>query len=148
MIACPRAICASWIRAVTALGTTRAWSHSARAGPRCLTEGRLPVFWRPDAQTEQPFVVFPADRSWRADFVWQIGQDRMVFPDLSKFEGLTTLLVNIGQQEFAISFSVVPSALENEFVRASWMLEKGCVQQADALLRALSMSAGSDGGVR
>lgn len=116
-----------------------------RAGPRCLTEGRPPIFWRPDAQAEAPFVVFPADRSWRADFVWQVGQDRMIFPDLSKFEGLTTLLVNIGQQEFALSFSVVPSSLESDVVRASWMLEKGCVQQADALLRALASSAASEG---
>jgi hypothetical protein len=68
----------------------------------------------------------------------------MVFPDLSKFEGLTTLLVNIGQQEFALSFSVVPSTLDSDVVRAAWMLERGCVQQADALLRALA-AAGSDG---
>ncbi len=112
-----------------------------RPGPRCLTEGRPPVFWRPEVQVEEPFVVFPADRSWRADFVWQAGQDRMVFPDLSKFEGLTTLLVNIGQQEFALSFSVVPSTLESDVVRAAWMLERGCVQQADALLRSLAATA-------
>ncbi len=31
--ACPRAMCASWIRAVTLLGTTSAWSHNPRAGP-------------------------------------------------------------------------------------------------------------------
>ena len=116
-----------------------------RAGPRCLTEGRPPVFWRPEPLTEEPFVVFPADRSWRADFIWQIGQDRMVFPDLSKFERLTTLLVNIRQQEFALSFSVVPSTLESDVVRAAWMLEKGCVQQADALLRSLASAAAPDG---
>ena len=115
-----------------------------RGGPRCLEEGRPPVFWRPETQESQPFVVFPADRSWRADFVWQSGQDRMVFPDLSKFEGLTTLLVNMDQQEHALSFSVVPSSLESDFVRAAWMLEKGCVQQADALLRALASLPGED----
>lgn len=112
-----------------------------RSGPRCLTEGRPPVFWRPDSSMQQAFVVFPADRSWRADFVWEPGQDRMTFPDLSKFAGLTTLLVNMDQQEFAISFSVVPTTLESDFVRVSWMLEKGCVQQADALLRSISALA-------
>ena len=112
-----------------------------RAGARCLIEGRPPVFWRPDSGAQQAFVVFPADRSWRADFVWEAGQDRLAFPDLSKFEGLTTLLVNIDQQEFAISFSLVPATLESEFVRASWMLEKGCVQQADALLRSITAQA-------
>ncbi|MFM7760037.1 MAG: hypothetical protein ACKO6R_04115 [Burkholderiaceae bacterium] len=112
-----------------------------RAGARCLIEGRPPVFWRPDSSAQQAFVVFPADRSWRADFVWEAGQDRLTFPDLSKFEGLTTLLVNIDQQEFAISFSLVPATLESEFVRAAWMLEKGCVQQADALLRLMTAQA-------
>ena len=112
-----------------------------RAGARCLTQGRAPVFWRPDSSTQQAFVVLPADRSWRADFIWQAGQDRLTFPDLSKFEGLTTLLVIIDQQEFAISFSLLPSTLESEFVRASWMLEKGCIQQADALLRSMTSKA-------
>jgi hypothetical protein len=116
-----------------------------RSGPRCLVDGRPPVFWRPDSKKAQPFVVFPADRSWRADFVWESGQDRMVFPDLSKFEGLTTLLVNIDQQEHALSFSVVPSSLESDVVRAAWMLEKGCVQQADALLRALASASQETG---
>lgn len=109
-----------------------------RAGARCLVEGIPPVFWRPDSSARQAFVVFPADRSWRADFVWEPGQDRLTFPDLSKFEGLTTLLVNIDQQEFAISFSVIPGTLNSEFVRAAWMIEKGCVQQADALLRLMT----------
>lgn len=112
-----------------------------RPGPRCLEEGKPPVFWRPESEKEQPFVVFPADRSWRADFVWKPGQDRMTFPDLSKFDGLTTLLVNIDQQEFALSFTVVPVSLESDLVRASWMLEKGCVQQADALLKRLALTA-------
>ena len=111
-----------------------------RSGARCLTAGARPVLWRPVAGNEQAFVLFPADRSWRADFVWAAGQDRMVLPDLAKFEGLTTLMVNIDQQEFAISFSVIPPTLESEFIRAAWMLEKGCVQQADALLRQLATS--------
>jgi hypothetical protein len=42
---------------------------ATRAGSRCLQEGELPVFWRPNAGAPQPFVIFPADRSWRADFV-------------------------------------------------------------------------------
>ena len=32
----------------------------------------------------------------------------MTMPDLSKFDGVTTVLVNIDQQEFVISFSVIP----------------------------------------
>jgi hypothetical protein len=112
-----------------------------RGGPRCLREGDKPLLWRPNKSTEQKFVIYPGDRSWRADFVWEIGQDRMQMPDLSKFDGMTTLLVNIDQQEFVITLTTVPTSITNDFIRAAWMLEKGCVQQADALLKSLSESA-------
>lgn len=112
-----------------------------RGGPRCLREGDKPLLWRPNKSTEQKFVIYPGDRSWRADFIWEAGQDRMQMPDLSKYEGMTTLLVNIDQQEFVITLTIMPTTLSNDFIRASWMLEKGCVQQADALLKSLSESA-------
>lgn len=114
-----------------------------RPGPRCLREGDRPELWRPRAEASQPFVIFPADRSWRADFVWQPGQDRMQLPDLSRFQGLTTLLVNIDQQEHALTFSRIPVAVTDPFILAAWMLERGCIQQGDSLLRILSAQQGS-----
>jgi len=117
----------------------------SRPGPRCLREGDRPEFWRPRAVSSQPFVVFPADRSWRADFAWQPGQDRLQLPDLSRFQGLTTLLVNIDQQEHAITFSRIPVEVTDPFILAAWMLERGCIQQGDALLRMLSAQMGSTG---
>ena len=109
-----------------------------RGGPRCLNEGEKPEFWRPDASKEQPFIMFPVDRSWRADLVWKAGQDRIIMPDLSKFDGVTTVLVNIDQQEFAISFSVIPSSIKDPIILTAWMLEKGCIQQANSLITNLS----------
>ena len=112
----------------------------SRGGPRCIDEGEKPEFWRPDASFEAKFIMFPVDRSWRADLVWEKGQNRMIMPDLSKFEGVTTVLVNIDQQEFAISFSTIPKSIKKPFVKTAWMLEKGCIQQANALLEILSSS--------
>jgi len=112
-----------------------------RAGPRCLFEGEKPILWRPDATRAQPFVIFPIDRSWRADLNWEVGQDRLVMPDLSRFEGVTTLLVNIDQQEFALSFSVIPKGIEDPVILTAWMLEKGCIQQGNALLRQLAQAS-------
>jgi len=109
-----------------------------RGGARCLDEGAKPEFWRPDATSKQPFVMYPVDRSWRADLVWEKGQSRMTMPDLSKFDGVTTVLVNIDQQEFVISFSVIPKAVKDPFILTAWLLEKGCVQQANALLRTIA----------
>jgi hypothetical protein len=87
----------------------------------------------------QPFVIFPVDRSWRADFVFGPGEQTVKLPPLAKFDGMTNLFVNIDQQEFVLSFSVIPKAIEsNPAVLAGYMLEKGCSQQAEALLRSAS----------
>lgn len=109
-----------------------------RSGPRCLREDESPILWRPEPGSEQPFVIFPADRSWRADFAWRAGEQSLRMPALARFQGITNLLVNINQQEFAISLSVIPKTVNDPAVLAAWMLEKGCIQQADALLRMIS----------
>ena len=83
-------------------------------------------------------MIFPIDRSWRADLLWEKGQSRMTMPDLSKFDGVTAVLVNIDQQEFVISFSVIPKSVKDPFILTAWLLEKGCVQQANALLRTIA----------
>jgi hypothetical protein len=105
-----------------------------RPGPRCLLEGTQPVWWRPDASQIDSFTVFPVDRSWSAQFNWAAGQDRQPLPPLSRLEGSKVFVIRQGEQEYAISLEVVPKDLENQLILASWMLEKGCIQQADALL--------------
>lgn len=116
-----------------------------RSGQRCLQEGVIPVMWRPDAKQAVPFVIFPADRSWRADFQWAQGETEMRMPPLSRFQGLTTMLVNVDQQEFAISFSSIPKEVDNPILLVAWMLEKGCIQQADAILESMRNTAAADG---
>lgn len=108
-----------------------------RPGPRCLLEGERPTWWRPDASGDQDFTVFPVDRSWRADFHWKAGEDRQPVPPVSRFEGQNAFVISVDKQEHAISITVVPRDIDNDFVLTSWMLQKGCVQQADALIRKL-----------
>lgn len=115
-----------------------------RAGPRCLRDGSTPVMWRPETRQAVPFVIYPADRSWRADFQWNEGDALLQMPPLSRFQGLTTMLVNIEQQEHAISFSVIPKEVDDPVVLIAWMLERGCIQQADALLDTLREPAPGD----
>jgi len=109
----------------------------SRPGPRCLLEGERPVWWRPETSREEDFTVFPVDRSWRADFHWNAGQDRQPVPPVSRFEGQNNFVIVIDKQEHAISVTTVPRSIDNDFVLTSWMLQKGCVQQADALIRKL-----------
>lgn len=132
------------VRAGTdAVKTPDPWAIDiSRGGPRCLREGERPELWRPEPLAAQAFVVFPADRSWRADLAWAPGQDRLQLPDLSRFQRPTTWLVNIDQKEHALTFSRIPAEITDPFVLAAWMLEKGCIQQGDALLRLLSVQLG------
>ncbi len=115
----------------------------SRSGERCLKVGEQPIWWRPDASTAQKFTVLPVDRSWRADFEWKAGQDMIGVPALSSFDGQTVFLMRVGDQEFPVSLNIVPNDLDNDFILASWMLEKGCIQQADALLKRVQASQGA-----
>ena len=113
----------------------------SRPGPRCLREGMAPVWWRPDATVAQPFVVFPIDRSWRANFIWAAGQDQLKAPRLQKLEGQMMFIVRSDGQELAVGLSMIPADIEDDLVLASWMLEKGCIPQADALLARLQSAS-------
>lgn len=107
----------------------------SRPGARCIREGQRPTWWRPDASAESLFTVYPLDRSWRADFVWQSGQAEMAAPDLAKLDGVKTFLIHVPGQDNAISINTIPADVTDPLVLSSWMLEKACVQQADAYFR-------------
>ncbi|OYY70672.1 hypothetical protein [Sphingomonas sp. 28-63-12] len=112
----------------------------SRAGERCLKAGTRAVWWRPDSRAAQKFTVLPVDRSWRADFEWSAGEGMMAVPPLARFDTQTIFLLRVNEQEFPVSVNIVPADLDNDFILASWMLEKGCLQQADALLKRVAQS--------
>jgi len=118
------------------------WSVDiSRDGERCLLEGEQTNWWRPDNTTEQKFSILPVDRSWRADFAWKAGTDLMAIPKIDEFEKQSVVLVRMNGKEYPISINMLPADLNNDFILASWMIEKGCVQQADALLKTLEQTA-------
>jgi hypothetical protein len=130
----------------TAVGAIRAGANAqplpdpwlidiSRPGPRCIREGEQQVWWRPDTAQVESFTVYPVDRSWRADFGWQEGQDRMAAPRLSRLDGANTFIIRNGDQDNAISLSVIPKGVDDPLVLSAWLVEKGCFQQADALLK-------------
>lgn len=111
-----------------------------RSGERCIKAGTNPVWWRPQPAPAQPLVVMPIDRSWRADLQWEAGQQQMGARNLVAMTSESVMVVRSGDQEFTIRINLVPVAFDNDFVLVSWMLEKGCMQQADALLRQLKQA--------
>jgi len=127
--------------AVRSLGLSRAvplpqpWLIDVSTpGERCLRPGQQPIWWRPEVGASQKFTLLPIDQSWRVDFEWAAGQHGIPAPPLAKFEGQTVFVIRMGEREYGITVHLVPTNLDGSAL-ASWMIEKGCMQQADALLR-------------
>ena len=109
----------------------------SRGGDRCLQGDEKPVWWRPEGSAEQAFSVFPVDRSWRADFVWKAATDHMTPPDITGLNDVKTFIIRADGQEYPIRVNIIPADISDPLVISAWMLEKACVQQADAYLRAI-----------
>ena len=105
-----------------------------RPGVRCLPEGDRPIFWRPDATNEVQLTVTPLDRSYKVESVWRSKSAAVFFPELTLPGENNYLKVNYDQQEFSIQVIQIPKTIPEDLVLSAWLLEKGCVQQADALI--------------
>lgn len=103
-------------------------------GARCLRESTPLVWWRPHSTEEAGFTLHPVDRSWSMHFTWAVGEDKIQAPAVSKFDGLNVFFIRHPDQEMAINLHSLPRSIDNPLVLVAWMLEKGCQQQADALL--------------
>lgn len=114
------------------------WSIDiSRAGTRCARVGERPVLWHPSPYDARISVIYPADRSWRADLGWSQGQSQLLMPELSPLDRPTTLIIGSDRDEKAITLLVVPASLNDPWLLVAWMLDRGCLQQADAMLRHL-----------
>lgn len=108
---------------------------ATRSGNVCLQENAQPVFWRPDSKTQVPLLVMPVDRSWKSQAVWSAGSTRLSVATEVPMHGGAAYVVNYAGTEYALAVNTVPSSLDNDSMRAAWMLQKGCEAQAEALLR-------------
>jgi hypothetical protein len=131
---------------LTEVGTTRGTAavaklpspwllDASRGGNRCLLEGQAPVFWRPTSDRAISFAIMPADRSWKVETSWPAGVDRMAL-NLPYIKGDQSYLLAYGASENAVTIDILPSALQNDKMRAAWMAAKGCEAQAEALAQA------------
>lgn len=111
------------------------WIDISRPGERCIRPSDKIIWWRPDAELADSFSILPLDRSWKADFTWSNGQAWMRSPRLAELVSTRRFLVRQGRRELPIRMNVIASGADEPIVVAAWMLEKGCTQQADALLR-------------
>ena len=104
-------------------------------GAGCLMENATPTFWRPDSKATVSFAVAPVDRSWKAQARWPEGQDRLTITTEVPMRGGETYIVTFNGTDSAITTLLVPPSLTNNEMRAAWMANRRCEQQAQALLK-------------
>ena len=103
-------------------------------GAACIKDGERPMFWR--ASTDGgTLTIMPSDRSWRAEAPWPKGQSTIEAPDYFPVRDGRTYLASFGGNPVAVTVNVLPPALGNTRMQAAWMIEKGCVAQAEALMK-------------
>ena len=67
----------------------------------------------------------------------------MQAPELGKLDATRNITVKLGDQEFTIRLNIIPRDLTDPVMVTSWMLQKACFQQADAMMRTLEQGAGA-----
>jgi hypothetical protein len=126
-------------------GTTRGLAPNAlpepwlldasQTGTVCLQEGTMAVLWRPKSDTDSTLSLMPSDKSWKADAKWPRGADRITMSTQVPIHGGATYIVVLDGTQSSLTVSNVPAVLSNDQMRGAWMAQRGCVSQAEALLR-------------
>jgi hypothetical protein len=106
----------------------------SHAGSTCVKAGEHPVFWR--ASTDGgTLTIMPPDRSWRAEVPWPKGSTTIEAPDYFPVRDGRIYLASLGGNPVAVTLNVLPPALDNPRMQAAWMIEKGCIAQAETLIK-------------
>jgi len=107
----------------------------SRNGVRCVLEGSKPTFWRPSTDTGSNLTILPIDKSFQIKAQFDKGIDAIYFNELQINNTNIFFKFIFEDQEYSIQMILIPKDISNELVLSAWMIEKGCVQQADALIK-------------
>lgn len=103
-------------------------------GVACLRKDETPVFWR-ESNAGGVLTMTPSDRSWHGQAQWPAGSPTMAVPASFPIKEGRTYLADFGGKPVAVTLTQIPPKVTNPRMQAAWMLEKGCVAQAEALLK-------------
>ncbi len=107
-----------------------------RSGARCILDGEQVVFWKPAASPEAiAFSLQPSEGGWTAASKWPANSDRMGMPKTLPLKDGQSYAFEAGGQSNTLTFHTVPKAIEAPRMRAAYMMEKGCEEQATALMK-------------
>ncbi|MGH7126459.1 MAG: hypothetical protein ACREFI_18935 [Stellaceae bacterium] len=104
-------------------------------GVACIRQGEQPVLWRESDAGNGTLTMMPADRSWRAQAPWPASSPTLQAPSNFPIKDGRTYLADFGGKPVAVTLTQIPPKVTSPRMQAAWMLEKGCVAQAEALLK-------------
>ena len=108
---------------------------ATHSGSVCVVENGTPIFWRPDSSAVASLSVSPADHSWNARAQWPAGQDRIAVTTDVPMRAGETYVVTFNGTESDVTMVQVPASLTNNDMKAGWMANRRCEQQAEALVK-------------
>jgi hypothetical protein len=106
-------------------------------GTSCVVSGRPVVLWRSDDLSQTQVSIAPADRSWNVSGTWPAANNRLQMPANLPLRDQTSYIINLGGKPAPVTLRLIPGAVANDVMRASWMAQVGCDNQANALLAML-----------
>jgi hypothetical protein len=106
-------------------------------GTSCIVAGRPVVLWRSDDMAQTKVSIAPADRSWNVSGAWPAAADRLQMPANLPLRDQTAYVINVGGRLAPVTLRLIPGSVDNDVMRASWMAQVGCDNQANALLAML-----------
>ncbi len=107
-------------------------------GTSCVQLGVPVVLWRSGDFSDTAVSIAPADQSWAVSGRWPAGAAELSMPATLPLRDQTSYIINVGGKMAPVTVRIIPAAVGNDVMRASWMSQVGCDNQANALLAMLS----------
>jgi hypothetical protein len=108
---------------------------ASQSGIACLRAGDAPVLWRPDSSRASALQIASSDRSWTALSVWPSGRGELMLDPKLGMHADASYFIALDKHETAVTLAAVPATASSAPMQAAWMIARGCIRQAEALLR-------------
>jgi len=103
-------------------------------GKSCIETGKPVVLWRSAPLSETTVIFTPKDQSWKISGKWPAAQDRLTLPATMPLKDNTDYVVALGERLEPVTVRLIPASVNNDVMRASYMIEMGCDNQVNALV--------------
>ena len=105
-------------------------------GTSCVQADKAVVLWRVQDLREIRVDFAPQDRSWNVSGTWPAAADRLSMPLTMPLRDHWDYIVLLGDKPAPVTVRVIPPAVNNDAMRAGYMISAGCENQLNALLAA------------